>query len=494
MKLPFLGPTYNGRSRSINTSRCINFFPEISPSGDMSLIGTPGVKSVAFLGTLPIRGVYSFNNMLYCICGNMLYSLDSQYVISYVGTISTSSGSVMFADNGIAKNGVGGNQLAIVDGLHLYIYDVSTGILSTVYGSTFPSKPVTVSYMDGYFITSNGTMRFDVSNVYDGTTFTGLAYASAIGVSDNIQNILNSHQVLFVIKQYSTELFFNNGTATTVGCPFVRYPNAVLDYGTLSGNTVVRGDGSIFMLATQRTNNDTAPFIGVVEMTQGGATVISPININYKISKLAAPEDSFAYCYADEGHLFYVLTFNTDNITLVYDSHSKMWHERSTYTNINEATFINNGVIVYNQTLPVNTNRHLSNCYSNFNGKHIVGDYRIGNIYEMSSLYYDDAGEPIVSIRIAEPVYDPEDKGNVFISRLVMYSECGTQDNAYLSWSNDNGYTWSNEYPCSTGNVGAYNNRLIWRRLGYSRNKVFKVRLSGATRKIINNSFAEISL
>ena len=492
MKIPFLGPTYNGRSRSIDTSRCINFFPELNTDGSLSLIGTPGVNSVAYLGNPSIRGIYTFNNMLYCICGNMLYSLDVNYNVSYIGQISTNFGSVMFADNGVSKNGVGGNQLAIVDGLHLYVYNIFTNVLSTVYGSTFPSKPFTVSYMDGYFITSNNTMRFDVSNAYDGTTFTGLAYASAIGVSDTIQTTLNSHQVLFVVKQYSTELFYNTGTATTVGCPFARYPNAVMDYGTLSRNTVVRGDGSIFMLATQRTNNDTAPFIGVVEMTQGGAAVISPPAINYKISKLSTPTDSFAYCYADEGHIFYVLTFNTDNITLVYDSHSKMWHERSTYTNINESTF-NNGVVSFNQTLQTSCNRHLSNCYSNFNNKHIVGDYRVGNIYEMSSTNYDDAGEPIVSIRIAEPIYEPDEMGNVFISKLILDGERGTNDLAYLSWSNDGGYTWSNEYPCTTGATGSYNNRMIWRRLGYSRNKVFKLRLAGSSRKIITNSFSELS-
>ena len=45
MNIPFVGPTYAGRSGNIDASRSINFYPEMNPAGaeqPMSLVGTPG--------------------------------------------------------------------------------------------------------------------------------------------------------------------------------------------------------------------------------------------------------------------------------------------------------------------------------------------------------------------------------------------------------------------------------------------------------------------
>ncbi len=536
MQIPFVGATYNGRSPRIDSSRCINFYPELSSSQDsatpVALIGTPGVVQRAYLGTSPIRGMYSFGGYLFVVSGNNLYRLDTSYRSTIVGTLATVSGPLSFADNGIAANGLGGNELAIVDGTTLYIYNIYDNKFSPVLNSYVPDNPITITYMDGYFIVSNSTMRFDVSELYDGYTFNGLAFSSVVGVPDNIQTIVNSHQLLFIIKQYSTEIFYNNGLATSQGCPFSRSPNAVLDYGTISRFSVVRGNNSIFFLATQRLNNDIGSFIGIMEMDQGGAKLISPSSINYKLSQLTNLSDAIGYCYANEGHLFYVLTFPTDNLTLVYDVQSQMFHEWSTYTNGAYTQFDSSGRISgANHSVPLTENRHLSNCYSNFNNKHVVGDYRVGNIYELSSDYYNDAGEPIISIRISESLLDKDEKNNLFITKILIdmddpganngetvsnnqfvyladgtwyanstaptSTNYGTTVNVsptqvFLSWSKD-AYTWSAEYPSTLFVYGDYSHRAIWRRLGYSRDKIFKLRISNSVKKVVLGAMVTVS-
>jgi len=51
----------------------------------------------------------------------------------------------------------------------------------------------------------------------------------------------------------------------------------------------------------------------------------------------------------------------------------------------------------------------------------------------------------------------------------------GANPQAMLRWSNDGGSTWSNEHWTSIGQIGQYKNRAIWRRLGWSRDRVFEV-------------------
>ncbi len=46
---------------------------------------------------------------------------------------------------------------------------------------------------------------------------------------------------------------------------------------------------------------------------------------------------------------------------------------------------------------------------------------------------------------------------------------------AMLSWSDDGGHTWSNEYSAGCGQAGQYKKRAIWRRLGRSRDRVYQL-------------------
>jgi hypothetical protein len=61
----------------------------------------------------------------------------------------------------------------------------------------------------------------------------------------------------------------------------------------------------------------------------------------------------------------------------------------------------------------------------------------------------------------------------------------GDDPQAMLRWSNDGGSTWSNEYWTTIGKQGKYLNRAIWRRLGFSRDKVFEVSISDPVKAVI---------
>ncbi len=334
-QINFLGPTYNSRSSNIDISRCINLYPELNSYDSKSviaLIGTPGTSLFCNVGETAIRGMHVFNNLMYVVLGPNLYSVNGAgQVSSSLGTLGTISGRVSMNDNGIQSAGIGGNQLIIIDGVTGYIYNISTGNFSNISGGGFPSLPNHVTFIDGYFVVSAlGNMSFFVSNLYDGTTWNPLATSPVSASPDPIQTLFQLHQQLWIIKKHTSEIWYDTGTPTSIGSPFSRISGAVIDFGTSAPWSWARGDNSFFGLATQR-SNESGENIGVVEIQGYTPVVISPTAITYQIGKIPYLDDSFGYCYSAEGHSFYVITFPYGNATFVYDSTTRMWHERSTY-------------------------------------------------------------------------------------------------------------------------------------------------------------------
>lgn len=51
----------------------------------------------------------------------------------------------------------------------------------------------------------------------------------------------------------------------------------------------------------------------------------------------------------------------------------------------------------------------------------------------------------------------------------------GQNPTIYLQWSDDRGRTWSNEYPMTIGKLGRYLTRVVWRRLGQTQDRIYRV-------------------
>jgi hypothetical protein len=342
--------------------------------------------------------------------------------------------------------------------------------------TSFPGNPVTLDYIDGYFVVGvAGSMSAYASNLYDGTTWNALATSPISASPDPIQCVFNLHQQLWIIKTHTSEVWYDAGIATSAGFPFNRQSGAVVDYGTVAPWSVARGDNGIFFLASAR-NNDTGEIVGVVEITGGVPQIISTSAIAYQIGQFATVSDAFGYCYTENGHTFYVLTFPSANATFVYDASTLMWHERSTWTGS-----------------PYVIGRHVGNCYAHFNGAHLVGDYASGNIYRMASGLYTDNGQPIVAMRTAQVLFDNQGFEGIAIQRLVVDCEMGVGGGASLSWSKDGGHTWSNEHAASLGAVGQYGSRLVWRKLGYFSNGFIpRLTISDPCKRVILGAYAEV--
>ena len=496
----FLGQTYPSISPNINASRAINFFPEVSPSdsaSQLSLIGTPGLSLFLSAALSPIRGMRVYNGLIYIVAGSSLFTVTASGIISSsLGTLQSYTGPVSMCDNGLSSAGLGGNQLIITDGIAGYIYNVLTKTFSTISGGWWPGATGPVTYLDGYFITTKlNSMSYGVSDLYDGSTWNALATSPIQASQDNIACVINSHQQLFFIKNYTTEVWYDAGTPTSQGSPFSRVSGGVVDIGTEAPFSPAIGDNGLFILGSTR-NQDSGQAMGIIKLSGSSPTLVSPPAINYQIQKMATISDAIGYCYTDEGHTFYVLTFPTEDRTFVYDATTQLCHERSS---------LQTGDVVFR------VRRHVGNCYCYFNRRHYVGDWQNGNIYEMSQNYFTEGDHPIVSTRIAQPLSLPSlspyplfsQRDNVFCKALTVDAETGVGDydlqnqlgtdpRAALSWSDDGGHTWSSEYSISLGKAGATRTRLQWRRLGYFRNRTFKLSIDAPVKKVLINGFIEV--
>jgi hypothetical protein len=295
----------------------------------------------------------------------------------------------------------------IISGGTGYTGTTPTVTLSPPQGVSAPLAPQHVEYIEGYFIVTDGTMNAFASDMYNGLSWNAQATTPIQAASDNVSGLLNLHEQLFFIKQFTTEIFYNNGTPTSLGFPFSRMQGAVVDYGTPAPWSIARGNNSAFFLANER-DGDSSCFVGVVELNGYTPTPITPPAIVYKMAQSTDHSQCFGYCYSDEGHTFYVITNPVDDWTFVYDTTTQMWHERST-CNLSDDL----------------VHRDAANCYINAYGKHLVGDTFSGNIYEVSSKFNTDTGLPIISEQITQHLVDGQTLDDLFIDELQIDIESG---------------------------------------------------------------------
>ena len=518
MEIPFVGGHYLGRSSNVNAQVCQNLYPVVDKQGGkaLSLVGTPGLKffsqyidttehklsgkiklsgSVTGVrgkmdtvgGRYPLetthstdvdlteaeestaavaaaakecRGLHIMGAYLYAVIGIDVFRVSPDGKMTLMkGGLNTYQGPVWMEDNG--------TQLMIVDGTYGYILTGTT--LSQITDTDFPT-PSSLTYQDGYFIVSKkDTGRFYISDSYNGTAWDALDYATAEAYPDNLQVAISAHRELWLLGKESFEVWYNSGDATF---PFERTPGAVNRLGCIAPHSAAQHRGTVVWLDNFRQ----------VQASNGyQAEKISTEQIDFQISELTAVTDAISYIYSQEGHTFYVLTFPSCNKTFSYDFVTGVWHTRASG--------------------PFDL-RHPANCYAYFEGMHIVGDYGSGKLYKYDLSTYDDDGVELRRVRAAHAVR--ADRKVVFHSSLEVEFEggmglavdhpdidSGDDPQAMLQWSDDGGHTWSNEHWTDIGRIGKYKTRAIWRRLGSSRDRVYKVTVSDPVKVVILGAYLE---
>lgn len=455
----FVGASYTLQSVPIDCQRAVNLYPQITESQNQAdgeigaLISTPGLRLLGTAGTGPVRGIYTTSTGGVCVVsGNEVYQVSSAWAFTLVGTLLTSTGRVSMDDNG--------TQLMIVDGTYGYIVSLVTGTLTQITSTAFPGAD-TVTFQDGYFICNNpGTGQFFISGLYDGLTYDALDFATAEGSPDNTVAVLSNARQLWVFGAKTIEVWWNSGATDF---PFSRIDGAFIEYGCAAPSTALRFSNTIMWVGGGPNG------AGIVWQAQGYQPKrVSNHGVELAIQSYGDITEATAWAYQKDGHAFYCINFPSAGTTWVYDISTGQWHERA-YLGADG-----------------NFERHRAECYAFGHGEHLVGDYENGNVYALDDETYTDNGNPLVRMRRAPHL--SADGKRIFFGKFQLMARAGVgldgeptvgaDPQVELRYSDDFGNSWSTPQTRSLGALGQYATRVIWRRLGQARNRVFEVRVS----------------
>lgn len=314
-----------------------------------------GITAANFINAIEGRAIFTSTKFddLVVVEGNSVFLVNITYSqaqekvtffqVFKIGTLQTQTGVVYIAENNKP-------QIGISDGTAFYIYDPTLSPVFQDVPLTF--TPGYLTFHDTYFILAasndtfysppaNNTWRLSGQN--DGLTWNN--DSASIGLlqtkPDNVKAVVrfpSKGNMIFVMGSIVTEAWFDTGAQLF---PYQRNNQFNIDYGCLQPATVAYMDEFVVWLAQ---NEKSGPII--VYSDGGMPKKITTDGIDYLFSTLQDPENSQAFLYRQDGHLFYHINFYADNLSLVYDfSTQKFYHacdQNLNYFIASEVAFFNN--------------------------------------------------------------------------------------------------------------------------------------------------------
>lgn len=475
-RLALTGGYYLSRALNANAQRCLNLVPEANPNDTnpptaVTHIPTPGLTTLVQPQVGKVRGIWrASNGALICCIGTNVYFVDLVITnsIIFMGSIPLADSPVSFSDNGVI--GVLSDGTAQGYWWQIGNSPVLTKIVDAAYYATD-----FVVYLDGFFIWNRkGTNQFFVSpSFWNGTDpLDALDIASKIGGPDQIVAIASIHRELWIIGQLTSEVWFNSGG---VDFPFERLPGVFLDHGMLRGYSIAQADVSLFWLSRDRQGQ-----MMVFKSQEYAALRISTHALEYAIHSYTDVTDAIGFCYQQEGHAYYVLTFPKADKTWVYDLATGLWHERAWLDADGEE------------------HRHRANCGTNVYNEVVVGDFENGSLYKWDLDNYTDAGNPIRRLRSMPHIV--QDGKRVSYQRFTADMQVGTppalpdadDPQVLLRWSDTGGASWSDTVTMPFSRTGDYLRQMSVMRLGMARDRVFEISWSFPYKTSLQGPWIEV--
>ena len=487
--------------------------------------GTVLSESIATAGT-----GYAVNDTV-TVLGGVYGTTPATYTVSSIGASGavtgltrTNSGLYTSIPNNNASTSSNGSGTGLTltltfgtgaGGVGTYVVSSSQTIASeTMYALNFSVMPTsdgpfnaanTVDIVDNYFVYNKpNSQQWAASNPLSPIT-NSLSFSSKDGAPDNLVSLIVDHREVYLLGEASSEVWVDVGSFPF---PFQRIPGTSTQHGIAAKFSMSRvGNSFAYVSRNIRGQAQIMMMNGYIPQRISNHAVENTLTDKYI-------DDAIAWTYQLEGHECYVVSFPTLDLTWVYDIATEMWHKWLWVDNNN----------VYH--------RHRGNCASLFQGQVLVGDYANGQIYQLDKSNYTDNGQNIRRLRraphivtdlqrqyleelqiqfqpgvgttglssategtfISSPYYiaptdflivSPTETLILGLKNSVSLLTTTTYPQAMLRWSSDGGSTWSNEHWVTIGQAGKYKNRAIWRRLGWSRDRVFEVVVTDPVNAVI---------
>jgi hypothetical protein len=437
--LPFTAGFYSLPSTSLSNQRCVNLYTHISeaPTGETQeqLLGFSGISQV-FDDSVngKTRGSIVFKGKLYRLDGDEFVSIDSEYNIVNLGTITG------FGRVSIAKNK---DSICIVDpNGNSYFYDTDNGLAQITDADFLDIEAIngrarTVTFSDGFFVYNTDTVIFQssIETTNKGQDFNALEFTDAFQFDDTLVAVIASQGNVYLFSDSHFQMYRLKQTSTTGEFAFQRVSVQNTERGLRSRFQIVDIDNALFFVGGGK-NERSAVYI-----LRGAQTAkISTDAIDTLIEDDAS---GFAMGFFDRGQSFRTFTFSTT--TIVFNSTTSRWCE------IQEN--------IYKTGWRVQT-------VDRFNNQNVVSDDTgLGGILDGD--FYTWFGDTILDYATTQPFANQGRDFAVQQLEATCQSGVGNDDEEdpqiALSFSSDVGVTFRNELSRDLGKRGERKKRQIWR-------------------------------
>jgi hypothetical protein len=465
------GPAYASQSLIADAQVCRNWILEkIESETGKSAFAMYDREGLVIFGQLPdspLRGLSTDDvsgidvGRTFAVAGSSLFEISSAGVGTRLATVNNDGSQVTWAANATAT------QVALCSGGQIYVITLATSGVTAIPTSTFSQGLVAqISWVDDFFVASiQNTNIFYNSAVDNALSWPGANVNQVSVFPGNIRGIISDQRQLFVMGASYGAIYYNSGASTT---PIIPIPGGNIAGGICAPAALMRQDNTVFCL-----DGDLEKGNGIFRRyASGGLQRVSNHAIEYAWQQYPKISDCIGFPYQNNGHAFCVLYFPSANsgrgATWVYDVATGQWAERDYWAN---------GV----------SSAYLARCHTFNFGKHLVGDWNSGNIYRLDSTVQTDLGGAMRRVRRA-PHISIEQQW-IYHHQMQVDLEVGLgpsppltdgagnarDPQAMLRWSDDGGKTYGNDHWADCGQIGQYKKRVIWRRLGRSRDRVYEL-------------------
>lgn len=471
-------------------------------------------------------------NFVIVVINASVFRVANDFSLTLVGTIGTTAGEV-FIDENLS------NQICIVDGEKAYIYNYVAG--GGLVDQNLPFAPNYVCFHNTFFLFGNAENSLSTGAawyVYGFNTTTTLTQITQLTLSTKPDFAL---AVIRLPGQGNNVIVFGKTVCeiwTQIGGNqnYRRNASININYGCLSISTIATSDQYTAWLAV---NEDNSPII--LAYSAEGLKRISSDGIDYLMDNIQYPDQSTAFFYTQDGHLFYQLTFynDADNITLIYDFNTEKFFNLSDH----DGGFHPARKMVYFNRNPYFISLKNASMYQCDTSLTTYNE----NLSTDKNEWDSDLNYPIARTRVCETIRKPDSGrfvANSFVftmaqgydtnvTDLALYnqtesyliSENGIQlvseegvflgpenaltpayhsmifDNpdslAYrprvdMAISKDSGTSWSNYVSRGLNTVGNRQNIITWNNLGRCNELNIKLRFWGLSSFQAQNGFVEV--
>lgn len=431
VRIPLSMQSYQAATLPASAQRLLNMYPEVLPEGSKgpaALLPTPGMAEWGTIGSGPIRGMIVMGDYLWVVTGEELYQVDPSGIAVLIGAISGTRDCFMTEN---------GTHVGIAADSHVYAANASGVTEVSV------QRMNGATYQDGYGVfTLEGTQSFYLTELDDMTSISALDFSTADAFPDTVMGCISHNRQLVIYKEKSAEIWDNVGAASF---PFQRSPGGFIDRGCKASASIAKTEDTVAWLADDLTIR-----------ALGGyrAQRISTPAIELLIQQVADPTSARGFTYAQNGHTFYCVSFET--LSVAYDFVTGKWHERETYGD----------------------NRWRAHHYAYFADKNLVSEYDDNDIKELDDAAYSD--EDGSQQRVFTSGVINSDGLRAYMDEVYLEAEAGVGEGGgggdddpslFLECSDDGGFTWSTPREAKLGKLGEYSKRVHWTRLGMFRHQ-----------------------